>query len=35
MIAIGVGWGFRGESELVKAGANIVLDTPADLVSLL
>ena len=35
MIAIGAGWGFRGESELVKAGANIVLDTPADLVSLL
>ncbi|NDV23285.1 HAD family hydrolase [Desulfovibrio sp. JC022] len=35
MISIGAGWGFRGESELVKAGANIVLDTPADLVSLL
>ncbi|WP_419781099.1 HAD family hydrolase [Maridesulfovibrio sp.] len=35
MIAVGAGWGFRGEGELVKAGANIVLDTPADLVSLL
>lgn len=35
MIAVGVGWGFRGEGELVKAGANIVLDKPADLVSLL
>ncbi len=35
MISIGAGWGFRGERELVQAGANIVLDTPADLVSLL
>ena len=35
MIAVGAGWGFRGDIELVKAGANIVLDTPADLVSLL
>ncbi|WP_319776961.1 HAD family hydrolase [Maridesulfovibrio sp.] len=35
MISIGAGWGFRGEEELIKAGANIVLDTPADLVSLL
>ncbi|NDV26784.1 HAD family hydrolase [Desulfovibrio sp. JC010] len=35
MISVGAGWGFRGEKELVQAGANIVLDTPADLVSLL
>ncbi|HAS89918.1 MAG TPA: HAD family hydrolase [Desulfovibrio sp.] len=35
MISVGAAWGFRGESELVHAGANIVLDTPADLVSLL
>jgi phosphoglycolate phosphatase len=35
MIAVGAGWGFRGEGELVKAGANLVLDTPADLISLL
>ena len=35
MVSVGAAWGFRGESELVRAGANIVLDTPADLVSLL
>lgn len=33
MHAIGVAWGFRGREELIAAGAEIVLKTPADLLT--
>ncbi len=35
MITVGAGWGFRGVDELKEAGANIILDVPADLAKLL
>ena len=35
MIAVGASWGFRGADELKAAGANIVLDAPAELQTLL
>lgn len=33
MHAIGVDWGFRGKDELIAAGAETVLDSPADLLA--
>jgi phosphoglycolate phosphatase len=35
MIAVGVGWGFRDEAELVTAGAHHVIRAPMELLSLL
>lgn len=35
MVAVGAGWGFRGEAELVAAGADAVIDRPIDLVELI
>ncbi len=32
MPAVGVTWGFRARSDLVAAGANVVIDRPAELV---
>lgn len=32
--AVGAAWGFRGERELVEAGANIVLQNPTELAAL-
>ncbi len=34
MTAVGVTWGFRGEDELKKAGANHLIETPAQLLKL-
>lgn len=34
MTAVGVTWGFRGEEELKKAGANHLIETPAQLLEL-
>ncbi len=31
IFAIGVSWGFRSESELVESGANVIVQTPADI----
>ncbi len=33
MRAVGVAWGFRGRDELLSAGAEVVLDRPADLLT--
>lgn len=33
--AVGVSWGFRGREELTKAGADVIVDTPAQLLSLI
>ena len=35
MIAVGAGWGFRGETELRDAGAEIVIDAPGELVGVI
>ena len=35
MHAIGVAWGFRGKDELIAAGAEMVLETPEDLLKLI
>ena len=35
MTAVGVTWGFRGSEELKKAGANHLIETPAQLLNLL
>lgn len=35
MIPVGASWGFRGAEELTAAGAQVVLDAPVDLKSLL
>jgi phosphoglycolate phosphatase len=35
MIAVGAAWGFRDVDELAEAGAQIILDKPADLATLL
>lgn len=35
MIPVGAGWGFRGFDELEKAGAEIVLESPLDLLNLI
>lgn len=34
MVAVGVRWGFRGDDELIGAGARVLLDRPTDLLSL-
>lgn len=34
-LAIGVSWGFRDKQELIKNGADYILDTPQDLIKLL
>ena len=31
--AAGVSWGFRGRTELASAGADYIVDTPAELVA--
>ncbi|WP_297135488.1 HAD family hydrolase [Terrisporobacter sp.] len=33
--SVGVAWGFRGKSLLQKLGANYVIDTPQDLISII
>ncbi len=33
--SVGVAWGFRGKSLLEKLGANYVIDTPQDLISII
>ena len=35
MRAIGVSWGFRPVEELLEAGAEVILDSPGDLLELL
>lgn len=35
MIPVGAAWGFRGPEELIAAGAEIVMDSPSDLITLL
>lgn len=35
MFAVGCSWGFRGPAELRKAGAELLLDVPADLMRLI
>ncbi|GGD23162.1 HAD family hydrolase [Hyunsoonleella pacifica] len=35
MFAVGVSWGFRDKDELIKAGADYILNTPADLLKIL
>lgn len=35
MIAVGAAWGFRGEAELREAGAEIVIDAPGELISVI
>ena len=35
MTAVGVTWGFRSSEELKKAGANHLIETPAQLLDLL
>lgn len=35
MLAVGVSWGFRNKEELIKAGADYILNTPKDLLSIL
>lgn len=35
MKAVGVSWGFRSVQELLSAGAEVILETPGDLLSLL
>ena len=34
MITVGVEWGFRGRGELLSAGADTILGTPAEVASL-
>jgi phosphoglycolate phosphatase-like HAD superfamily hydrolase len=33
MRAIGVSWGFRPVEELLEAGAEVILETPGDLLA--
>lgn len=35
MVSVGVEWGFRGKKELVDSGANILINTPLDLLAYL
>jgi phosphoglycolate phosphatase len=35
MVAIGATWGFRSEAELRQAGADHMIDTPGELLTLL
>ena len=35
MLAVGASWGYRGREELVQAGADLVLDSPEQLLALI
>ena len=35
LCAVGCAWGFRGREELLSAGADVVIDTPAELLDVL
>ena len=33
MLSLGAGWGFRGREELARAGADVILEKPLDMLN--